>query len=257
MPQPIFALIFPLSGDGGLTPGYPLPGGPPGHPSQGLPGYGHPDQGLPGYGHPGQGLPSYGHPDQGLPGHGHPSHPIIIPPDAIGPGVPSRPIFIDPGFGVGRPDRPNQGLPGGGNYPSQGLPGQDGRPDRPSHELPGMGGHPWLPGYGNRPGVKPPIVYPPGFPDQGLPPTPGLPPLAPSHPIVGVPDRGQLPVDPGYGQEGGLPEGSVVLIPVPMNLNKPMPIPTEVPPGSKLYLAWGGPGTLPQVVWIAPKPQPK
>jgi hypothetical protein len=101
-------------------------------------------------------------------------------------------------------------------------------------------------------------VYPPGLPDQGLPPTEGLPPLWPSHPIVGVPDRGQLPVDPGYGQpEQSLPEGSVVLIPVSMNLNKPMPMPNEVPPGSKLYLAWGGPGTLPQVVWIAPKATPK
>src|SRR6478752_2334036 len=132
MPQPIFALIFPLSGDGGLTPGYPLPT-PPVYPGHGLPGAGYPDQGLPG------GRPEHPwYPAHG--GGGRPTPPIVIPPEAAGPGLPSQPIYL--------PGGPDNSLPGGsGGHPWP----IGGRPDRPSHELPGMGGHPWLPGYGNRP----------------------------------------------------------------------------------------------------------
>ena len=87
----------------------------------------------------------------GGPGDPHPSHPIVIPPDAIAPGVPTHPIVlppfptdpVDPGYGIDVDE---------GYKP----------PPRPTH----------------------PIVYPPGLPDQGLPPTPGLPPLIPTHPIV-------------------------------------------------------------------------
>jgi hypothetical protein len=128
-----------------------LPGGPV-YPGQGLPGGGYPSQGLPGGpNYPSQGLPGGGgHPSQGLPGHGHPDNSL--------PGFPGFPVHLpvypfdptDPGFGVGRPDRPDQGLPGSGGRPDQGLPGSGARPDQ---GLPGQGGHPdnTLPGGGARP----------------------------------------------------------------------------------------------------------
>ena len=65
----------------------------------------HPDNTLPGF---------EPHPDQGLPGEQpgidnslppFPSHPIVIPPDAIEPGVPSHPIYI--------PVYPDNSLPEG------------------------------------------------------------------------------------------------------------------------------------------------
>jgi hypothetical protein len=213
-----------------------------------------------GAGMPGQGLPGVPvYPGQGLPAHpGHPSHPIIIPPGALGPGNvgSSHPIVLPD------PPAPDQGLPGGGwgGYPSQGLPGGG----YPSQGLPG-GGYPStgpiLPG-----GVRPshPIVYPPGLPDQGLPPTPGLPPLVPTNPIAGLPEAGQLPSMPpvhpwlpghGPGDHLSLPEGSVMLIPVPQD--KPMPVPPTVPTGSMPYIAWAGRGKAPVLVWIAPKATPK
>ena len=228
--KPTFAFIFPLSGE---------------HPDQGLPpGFaGYPSHGLPG---------SPGHPGNALPPGGIVAPPIVIPPGAIAPGTPTQPIYL--------PGSPDQGLPGyGGGYPSHGLPGA---PAYPSHGLPGSPGH-----------VSPPIVvYPPGLPDQGLPPTPGLPPLVPAHPIAGVPGRGQLPVDPGFGVGGGggstqpvppgagsgvLPAGSVLLIPVPTDVNKPAPLPPGIAIGSVPYIAWGGRGTLPVVCWLPPQPAPK
>jgi hypothetical protein len=131
--------------------GGPMPGGP--YPDQGLPGkppgfWGgvappHPDQGLPGQ--PGQppgiwpspGRPSHPiapggrppgfwggvappRPDQGLPGsQPQPEHPIVIPPDAIAPGVPSHPIYW--------PIHPDQGLPGTQPHPEHPIviPGDD------------------------------------------------------------------------------------------------------------------------------------
>jgi len=124
---------------GGRPPG--IWGGPPLYPDQGLPGsqphpshpiapggrppgiWGgpplYPDQGLPGQ-PPGiwGGAPPY--PDQGLPGgQPHPSHPIVIPPDAVAPGVPSQPIYW--------PIHPDQGLPGQQPQPSHPIviPGDD------------------------------------------------------------------------------------------------------------------------------------
>jgi hypothetical protein len=129
MTQPFLALITPLAGapgvpthpiaPGGPPPGYwggvapPLPthpiapgGPPPGYWGGIAPPY--PDQGLPGS----QPIPSHPiviPPDglaPGVPTHPivipsppiHPSHPIVIPPDSIEPGVPSQPIYIPPGI---------------------------------------------------------------------------------------------------------------------------------------------------------------
>ena len=179
----------------------------------------------PGFNYPSHGLPgSPGSPSHPISGGGEPSHPIVIPPGAIAPGTPTQPIYIG-----GSPSHPIAGQPGA-----------------PSH----------------------PIVYPPGIPDQGLPPTAGLPPLVPAHPITGVPPRGQVPVDPGFGVGGGggtlpshgeikLPEGSVLLIPVPTDANKPTPLPPGVPTGSVPVIAWYGRGTLPTVCWLPAQAAPK
>ena len=132
-----------------------------GHPDQGLPGEGGVD---PGYG---QGRPRPGHPDHELPGGGRPGIPSnelpeTPPPNllpgytlvlvrsahgkweyaAIAPGSPPPRPLPPPS----RPDRPDQGLPGGNLRPDNSLPG-----DQPH---PGQG----LPGS-------------PVAPDQGLPPT--------------------------------------------------------------------------------------
>ena len=123
---------------------------------------GHPDHELPdgegdtdpGYGidvggRPGQGLPPF--PSQGLPAPPGvwppptPSHPIVpIVPDNSLPTVPPGTIWPP----LGRPIRPDQGLPGYG-HPDQGLPGRPARPDQglpghghPDQGLPGGGGHP-------------------------------------------------------------------------------------------------------------------
>jgi hypothetical protein len=220
--NPIFALIFPLGeSTPGLTPGYPLPT-PPGHPGNALP-----------------------------PIHARPTPPIYIPPGAIGPGWPSEPILL-PGNDLPHvPGHPDHGLPGGG-YPSHGLPSAPGRP-------------------------TPPIVYPPGHPENGLPATPGVPPIHVSPPINFPPASGTLPIRPippnlggggtlpSDGQLVDLPVGSVLLIPVPERAQPKgdAPLPPDAPkppagvaPGSKPYLAWGGRGTLPIVVWIAPSATP-
>jgi len=67
---------------------------------------------------------------------------------------------VDPGFGVGMPDHPDQGLPGRPVHPDNSLPERRPRPDQ---SLPGYG-HPdqGLPGHGGIPGV----------PDNSLPTTP-------------------------------------------------------------------------------------
>lgn len=162
-------------------------------------------------------------------GPGFPTHPIVIPPGAVAPGVPTFPIVLPDPPGV------DNALPGVPAYPSQGLPNA---PARPSH----------------------PIVYPPGLPDNSLPATPGLPPLHPAHPISGLPSFGQLPAMPpvhpwlpghGPGANLNLPDGSVLLIPVPSTV--PVPTPPEVIAGSVPYIAWAGKGKAPIVVWL-PKP---
>ena len=110
---------------------------------------GHPDQGLPGQG---------GHPDQGLPGlpphaSGQPIPPpppgVFPPPSLANPIVPIPPgTSVPPGTiwpPVGRPDRPDNSLPGHG-HPDQGLPGRpphaSGQPvpggERPDNALPGQ-----------------------------------------------------------------------------------------------------------------------
>ena len=89
------AIITFLDGnDGGLTPGYPLPGAPV-YPSQGLPGGPvYPSQGLPVY--PSQGLPGTpGHPSQGLPPT-LPDNELPAPPEGGHPWLPGA-------IGGGRP----------------------------------------------------------------------------------------------------------------------------------------------------------
>jgi hypothetical protein len=135
--------------------------GPPGRPGGGRPGN-RPDQGLPpGVDpiDPGYGIPEGEYPDHELPGDpdspGHPGH------------LPSR--------------------PGGGGRPGH-LPSRPGRPERPDQGLPGGG----RPGGGGDAGQLP--VWPVG-PDQGLPPIAGqpLPPTDPPPgtvwpPITGIPE---------------------------------------------------------------------
>ena len=132
----------------------------------------------------------------------------------------------DPGFGVGRPDRPDQGLPGGGLHPGNRPPGSGG--GYPSHGLPGAPGDTLpvqpppnlLPGYtlvmvrgphGNweyafiAPGDPPPKPLPPGSiehpgnrpPGSGMPPRPdqGLP-GSPGHPSQGLPPSPGTPSNP-------------------------------------------------------------
>src|SRR4029077_8410452 len=135
MTQPFLALITPLSS--GAYPDQGLPSAPPGYWGGGAPPY--PDQGLPaqpprpthpiapGGRPPGiwGGPPLY--PDQGLPGQppypsqgpGFPTNPIVIPPDAIAPAVPSQPIYW--------PIHPDQGLPGQQPHPEHPIviPGDD------------------------------------------------------------------------------------------------------------------------------------
>jgi hypothetical protein len=142
---------------GGPSVSHPIaPGGPP---PQIWPGPGYPDQGLPGQppqiwpspGHPSHPIAPGGrppgiwggpplYPDQGLPGQqpgvshpiapggkppfpsqgpGFPTNPIVIPPGALAPGIPSHPIYW--------PIYPDQGLPGAQPHPEHPIviPGDD------------------------------------------------------------------------------------------------------------------------------------
>ena len=130
-----------------------------------------------------------------------PAHPIVIPPDFIGPGVPSHPIVLPPGIWGPTDPRPMPPiyLPpitgAGGEHPAHPIvipPGSiDG--EHPEHPIvippPGGGEHP-----------AHPIVIPPGGIDGEHPAHPiVIPPPAPgepSHPIV-------IPPDP---PSGGTPE---------------------------------------------------
>jgi hypothetical protein len=143
-------------------------------------------------------------PDQGLPAPPpgiwpppSPSHPIIIAPPGTPPGVIWPPIGTPPVW----PSHPISGV-GEPSHPIQ--PPSPGTPTHPIAPAPGFPSHPiegvywcivWIPGVGYRyttiaPGLQPehPIVTPPPYPDQGLPPgSPG----APAHPIA--PPSGPAP----------------------------------------------------------------
>jgi hypothetical protein len=111
-------------------------------------------------------IPPGGQPPEVWPGPGAPGHPIVIPPDAVAPGVPSQPIYLPPSVwpGPGYPAHPiapggpppsvwPPGIWGGGNVPMPTPPIYIGLP--PGEELP-------PPGNGNSPSH--PIVLPPGTP---------------------------------------------------------------------------------------------
>jgi hypothetical protein len=175
-----------------------------------------------------------------------PSHPIVIPPDAIAPGVPTHPIYLPPYPDQGLPTPPN--LPEFPPYPDNTLPvperpvdpgyGIEEKPPRPDNTLPGEQPYPdqGLPGPQPRP--EHPIVYPPEI-NNGLPVTPGLPPIVPEPPIVLPPD---------------LPAGSILVVPVPGG--DELEPPEHAPPGSFPAIAMK-PGYLPMLVWVPPMAQPK
>lgn len=124
-------------------------------------------------------------PDQGLPEVPvFPAHPIVIPPDAIGPGVPSHPIYI--------PIYPDQGLPGS-------QPGID-------NSLPIV-----IPPDAIAPGVPTHPIYLPIGPDQGLPgQQPGIDNSLPGQ--QPKPDQGLPGAQPGI--DNSLPK-PIVLPPLP------------------------------------------
>jgi hypothetical protein len=105
-----------------------------------------------------------GQPPEIWPKPGHPAHPIVIPPDAVSPGVPSHPIYLPPVIWPG--------------------------PGYPSHPIAPGGQPPGIWGGGNVPMPTPPIYIP-------IPPGEELPPdgsgNSPAHPIVIPPD---VPPDP-------------------------------------------------------------
>jgi hypothetical protein len=141
MTQPFLALITPLASGGGapVYPAHPIaPGTPPGI-WGGPPLY--PDQGLP------QPPPAPTHPivippdtiAPGVPTHPiyipappiSPSHPIVIPPDAIEPGVPTHPIYIPPGIWGPTDPRPSHPIA----QPPQGGQPPTGAPPTPTHPI--------------------------------------------------------------------------------------------------------------------------
>jgi hypothetical protein len=137
-----------------------------------------------------------------------PAHPIVIPPDAIAPGVPAHPIYLpgEPTHPIVIP--PGAIAPGVPTHPIV-LP-----PVEPAHPIvippdaiaPGVPTHPiYLPPYvdiglpGPQPTPTPPIYYPPasGGPPPGIWPSPGH----PAHPIVlppPTPPEGAHPEHPIY-----------------------------------------------------------
>ena len=182
MAEPFLALITPLSSGG--VPTHPIaPGGPP-----------------PGI----------------WPDPGHPAHPIVIPPDAIAPGVPTHPIYLPPVIW------PSPGHPA---HPIVLPPGSIG---------PGLPTHPIVlppPAHPSHPIVIPPGAIAPGVPTHPI----VLPPLgiwggAPPYVDIGGPSpqpRPEHPIAPGGPPPGiwpspGHPDNS---LPLP-----PTMVPPEVPP---------------------------
>jgi hypothetical protein len=101
---------------------------------------------------------------------------------------------VDPGFGGGTGEHPDQGLPGAPAYPDQGLPGM---------EYPDQGLPPEPPGVWPPPTISHPIQpAPPGTPPGTIWPSPGV----PSHPIAppapGIPAH---PISGGGAPDQGLP----------------------------------------------------
>jgi hypothetical protein len=144
--------------------------------------------------------PISGHADQGLPGQGgRPDNSLPQPPRPTDPGY-GHPAWgpVDPGYGQGRPNRPDQGLPGYG-HPDAGLPVQPGHPSggfpvapgHPDAGLPGGGGGSTLPVWSPRFGWL--IMHIANQPDNTLPGQPGH--------ITGQ------PVPPPHGSGQPLPPG--------------------------------------------------
>jgi hypothetical protein len=144
--------------------------------------------------------------------------------------------------------RPDQSLPGGGNYPSQGLPGV---PGYPSQGLPGVPGYPsqGLPGSPGYPSTG----FPPALPGQGLP-------WAPVHPDQGLPGQGGYPSgQPIPGGPTATPYGSAVASAPPASVD-----PTKggwllvSVQGHGLIWAWGQPPAAPPAgTKPTPPTQPK
>ena len=170
---------------------------------------------------------SGGYPDNSLPGiegpvdpgYGisadRPSHPIVIPPDAIGPGVPTHPIYL--------PVYPGHPIV---------LPPDSIGPGLPSHPIyiPVYPGHPIVippdavgPGQPAHPIVLPPLSiwggpFEPPYPSQG----PGF----PTHPIV-IPPEAIVPAPDGKAHVVVYYGGQRVTFTVEMPVRPP---PTEATP---------------------------
>jgi hypothetical protein len=144
-----------------------------------------------------------------------PAHPIVIPPDAIAPGVPTHPIYIPiyPAHPIVIP--PDAIAPGVPAHPIV----------IPPEDLP-----PGIWGGGNEPFPTPPIVIPQppgGGPPIGIWPNPGH----PAHPIV-------IPLPPIDAK----PEHPIVLPPpdsgLPVFPSHPIVIPPETPPDREPLIEW-------------------
>jgi hypothetical protein len=139
----------------------------------------------------------------------------------------------DPGFGV----------PGGPTDPGYGIP--DWGPADP-----GFGNRPPVdPGYG-RPGWSP---ADPGY-GQGHPRPPHV-----GHPLPVPPPAGVVTPPIVLPERPQLPAGSGIVVPLPEGVAVPTPT-TPVPPGSKPFILWYGPGTKSVLVHLppsTPEAQPK
>jgi hypothetical protein len=223
MNGPFFALITPIQappggGGGGGQPPYPShpwvpPQGPEGPPVAGWPGVPGAWPGLPGAGGGGGGGGGGSPP--------YPSHPWVPPQGPEGP-----PVAGWPGVPGHWPSLPGQGGGGGGG-------GQ--QPPYPSHPI-----------YGNFPQF--PIYYPPGTrpPGQGGPPL-GI--WGPNDPRPTVPIVLPIPPDGAGGPPPvEIPEGSMILVPVPY-LDNSLP---GAPPGAMPAILFKK-GEDPQLVWYSPR----
>jgi hypothetical protein len=216
--QPFLALITPVGGGGPVDPGFGVPGWPahpiaPGGPPPGIwPSPGHPAHPIaPGGQPPGiwggaGGLPPWvmppiapGGQPPGIwgPTDPRPTNPIVIPPDAVSPGVPSHPIYLPPVISGG---------PGS-------LPPYPAHPIAPGGQPPGIWGGPGsLP-----PSMMPPIYVPPGNEAGGT----------PTHPIVLPP--GSPPDTGGVLVHVWVPEASKAVWFLVQEPAKPVQPPTAGP----------------------------